>query len=198
MSGLTAALLAFSAGVVATAETAVEDYPLPGHGELRLQVPADWQVRFTYTEDASTPPSLHVFPLAGEAFEMFITVYWHDGLDIDITSVDALHQRVRQAGNEALQGSTDKTLTIVPFEGAPQPGFLYDLEDANAADGEYRYLTQGAVAAGQLVLAFTILTHERPSEYREACLRFLRTARQVGAFQGISASGAWAASAATL
>ncbi|MGQ0658268.1 MAG: hypothetical protein ACT4NU_09265 [Chromatiales bacterium] len=182
------ALLALACGGdrTARAEAAAEYYPVPGHGELRLLVPADWQLKYVYTDDASTAPTFHVTPLDGDGFEMTVSVYWHDGLDQDITSAEALRERVQKAGEEAVKASTDKELEIEAIGGLMRPGFLYDLSDANAADGEFRYLTQGALAVGQLVLVFTVVTNERPSEHREACLRFLTTARQVGAFNPVA------------
>jgi hypothetical protein len=175
-----------AATVSAAGKVTAEDYPVPGHGELRLQVPEDWQVRYVYTEDGSMRPTLQVFPLEGAAFQMTVTVYWHDGMDRDITSAESLRDRVQRAGTEALPSSTDKELDVVPIEGIDRAGFLYDLHDANALDEEYHYLTQGALVVGQLVLAFTIVTDERPSSHREDCLQLLRTARQEGAHQSIS------------
>jgi len=74
-----------------------------------------------------------------------------------------------------------------------QPGFLYDLTDADAGEGEFRYLTQGALAVGDLVLAFTLLTSDRPSTDRVDCLKLLRTARQVGVFNSVGAPRSHAA-----
>src|SRR3990172_4118220 len=112
-------------------DSAVEDYPVPGHGWLRLLVPAEWQVQYVYVDDASTPPTFYVTPLEGSDFELTVTVYWHDGLDRNITSAEALRERVQKAGEEALQAATDQELKIKAIEGAKQPGFLYDLSDAN-------------------------------------------------------------------
>lgn len=170
-----------------SADVVAEYYPVPGHGELRLLVPEEWQLRYIYTEDASTAPTMHVTPLDGRAFEMTVTVYWHDGLDRDITNSEALRERVEKAGEEALKASTDEEINIDPIEGAIQPGFVYDLTDADAGEGEFRYLTQGALAVGELVLVFTLVTNDRPSTDRDGCLELLRTARQVGAFNSVGA-----------
>jgi hypothetical protein len=180
---------AIAANAAATADnehSAPEDYPVPRHGELRLQVPAQWQVKYIYSEDASRPPTFRVFPLEDEAFDMSVTVFWHDGLDQDITSAEALRARVEQAGAEALQGSTDRAVAVKPLTGGSGPGFLYDLHDASASPEDYHYLTQGALAVGQLVLVFTILTDERPSVHRDACLDFLRAIRHIYAAHGVS------------
>ena len=169
-----------------TSADTLEDYPVPGHGELRFVVPDAWQVRYIYTEDGAQKPWFQVFPLAGDAFEMSVSVYWHDGLDEDITDAERLRQRVTQAGEQALKGSTDSAVSVAEFPRLPTPGFLYDLEDAKAADGEYRFLTQGALVVGDLVMAFTILTRDRPSAERDDCLQFLRAMRQIIARHGVS------------
>lgn len=192
-AGMLVAALATASGVAAANEAAAladavaEDYPVPRHGELRLQVPAQWQVKYLYTEDGRVAPTFRVYPLEGSEFDMSMTVYWHDGMDQDITSAESLRARVEQAGAEAKRSSTDRHLAVVPLAGAPGPGFLYDLEDATAAAEDYRYLTQGALAVGQLVVVFTILTDERPSPHRDACLEFLRSLRHIHAPHGVAA-----------
>lgn len=164
-----------------------EYYPLPGRGRLKVQVPDDWQVKYVYTENASMPPTLHVAPLQGKAFEMTVTVFWHDGMDEDFYSAEALLRRVQQAGDAARNsaGLTDQVLDIQRFEGLRRAGFLYDLHDPQAADADFSYLTQGAFVAGRLVLGFTLLTDERPSKDRDACLDFLRAIRHVYAAHGV-------------
>ncbi|MCG3202741.1 MAG: hypothetical protein NFCOHLIN_02626 [Gammaproteobacteria bacterium] len=189
-AGILAGALAAAGDLGAAMQDAVaEDYPVPRHGELRLQVPAHWQVRYVYVEDGSRPPGFRVFPLEGSDFDMSMTVYWHDGMDQDITSAESLRARVEQAGAEAIKSSTDQRLAVVPLAGAGGPGFLYDLQDAAAAAGDYHYLTQGALAVGRLVLVFTILTDARPSPHREACLEFLRAIRHIHTPHGVGARG---------
>jgi hypothetical protein len=179
-------LAVITAAVAATG--ADEAYPLPGRGKLRAFVPEDWQVRYVYTEDHTISPTLHVFPLEGKSFEMTVTVYWHDGLDEDIYSAESLLRRVQQAA-EATRvdaGLGDRPPDIQRFEGLRRPGFLYDLHDQSAGDGEFENLTQGAFVSGRLVLAFTLLTQTRSSPERERCLDFLRTIRHDYAFQGVA------------
>lgn len=189
-AGMLAAALAWAGGVAAANEDVVaEDYPVPRHGELRLQVPAKWQVKYIYTEDGRVPPTFRVYPLEGSEFDMSMTVYWHDGMDQDITSAESLRARVEQAGAEAMRSSTDQSLAVAPLQGAAGPGFLYDLQDATAAAEDYQYLTQGALAVGQLVVVFTLLTDERPSPHRDACLEFLRAIRHIHAPYGVAAPG---------
>lgn len=189
-AGMLAWALATAGGVGAAYGDAVaEDYPVPRHGELRLQVPAQWQVKYIFAADGSRPPSFRVYPLEGSDFDMSMTVYWHDGMDQDITGAESLRARVEQAGAEAMKSSTDQRLAVAPLEGAAGPGFLYDLQDTAAATEDYHYLTQGALAVGQLVVVFTILTDERPSPHREACLEFLRAIRHIHAPHGVADRG---------
>lgn len=165
-----------------------EYYPLPGRGKLKVQVPEDWQVKYVYTQDASMLPTIHVVPLQGKAFEMTVTVFWHDGMDEDFYSAEALLRRVQQAGDAARNsaGLSNQVLDIQRFEGLRRAGFLYDLHDPQAADADFAYLTQGAFVVGRLVLGFTLLTDERPSKDRDACLDFLRAIRHVYAAHGVS------------
>lgn len=160
------------------AEGVRRDYPIPGHGRLLLTVPEGWQVILVQPE-GETPPTLFFHPHRGEqTFQLFVTVYWEPGYDQDRVDDAAVRALVERVGQEVLAMSDEDELAIVEFPGASGPGYLFQLSDEGAGPGEYPYVTQGAVAAGDLLLAFTLLHRERPAAEVESALAMLADARQ--------------------
>lgn len=162
-----------------------EEYRIPGRGSLQLTVPVAWQVLYILREPEG-PPTLRFSPLDGDAFQLFVTPYWHDGLDRDITSGDAVRALVTGVGQETLKLSRDQKLVIEPFSGAATPGYFFNLEDRDAPAEEFRFVTQGALVVGDVVLTFTLLTHERASGAYDAAFALLRGARLVTPTKGVS------------
>lgn len=172
---LTLALAWMAPAAHATA-TDAEEYTLPGRGTLVLEVPVAWQAVYVLPTPTSSP-TIHFTPVDGNAFRLTVSVHWYEGLDRDITRPDYLRELVQKVGEESLKMVPGQTLEVRKMEGAEQGGYLFSLVDAAAPADEYPYLTQGALALGKVVLAFTLLTRDSPSSAGEAALAMLRTAR---------------------
>jgi len=162
-----------------------QEYDVFAHGRVVMQVPGDWQTEYVTYNDL-TPPTLHVTDENDPTFDMSVTVYWHDGLDRTLVSAEALRTLVERVGHETLALSLQKHLKVEAIKGLRQPGFLFNLSDSQAREGEYHFVTQGAMAVGNLVLAFTLLTEQRPSAEWSACLEMLKSARQIPARESVS------------
>jgi len=62
---------------------------------------------------------------------------------------------------------------------------MYDLDDSAAGEGQFAHVAQGAPAVGDLVVTFTLLTHQPGSADERDVLAMLRTARQLGGASGV-------------
>ena len=162
-----------------------QEFDVFSHGRLTMQVPSDWQTQYVTYNDL-TPPTLHVNAANDPSFDLSVTVYWHDGLDRSLASADSLRRLVEKVGHETLALSVQKQLKVEAIKGLRQPGFLFNLSDSETREDEFHFVTQGAMAVGDLVLAFTLLTERRPSAEWTACLEMLKSARHVPAQQSVS------------
>ena len=168
-------------------ETVSEEYPIPHHGVLTLDVPVPWQAVF-YQPLYKQFPSITFSPLKSKSFQLFVTVFWNTAYDGDLSHPESIRQLVERVGEEALVHSDEEELMLKPIEGTDLPGYLFDLSDESAPEGDYKYLTQGAIGVDDLVLTCTLLAHERDSREREAAPEMLKSARQREYRQDVRAS----------
>ena len=155
-----------------------EYFDIPGHGELVIYVPRIWNFNFTKTDD-NTPPLITFYVLDNneeEIFQLNMSVFWDDGYERKITSREYIYSLVEQTGEKTLEFSDQTELELKEITGASGIGYLYDLTDSNAKENEYEYLTQGALAVGDILLVFSLFSNDEEPLLREAVLRSLKTA----------------------
>jgi len=89
----------------------LERYPIPGHGTLVLDEPRAWQAKLVQPADHGSPTSV-IYPLEDQRFQLFITVFWHDGYDRDVTSRKAIRALVEKVGKAVLKMSDQSALDL--------------------------------------------------------------------------------------
>lgn len=155
-------------------------YPVPGHGELVLDVPQRWEVTYV-TQGDNKPPLITFFSRdesKREIFQLNVSILWDDGFKRDITAPDHIRSIVEESGRELLQQSRENELDLQTINGASGSGFYFRLSDADPQPGEYSYLTQGALSVGNVVIIFSLFTHEKDSIEVKESLQMLRQATQ--------------------
>jgi len=159
--------------------TNTELFTLPEHGELKIEVPAIWEYRYT-TIDNTSPPFLTFYmhdKNKKEIFQLNISVMWEDSYERDIISSDFIYSLVYEAGKNTLLKSDQSELKLTEIQGTHGNGFLFDLSDSDAEQGEYKYLTQGGLAAGKLLLLFSLFSNDDQFILKELMLRTIKSAR---------------------
>lgn len=159
--------------------TGREEYEIPGHGVLVMDVPTTWQATF-YQPENDGFPIISFFPFKGpRTFEMSVAVFWTESALRDLTDPHNLRQFVESVGQEVLEQSDQDTLELKEIAGDSGVGYLFDLTDKQAGEGEYPHLTQGALAVGNVVVVFSLFTREKQYEQlRENALKMLKNAEQ--------------------
>lgn len=88
----------------------------------------------------------------------------------------------QKAGTERLPGAVEPALAVESLSGAQAIGAYYTLTDKSLVGvstppaGEYRVMTQGALAVGDVAIPFTILGNDKDSPLRRDVLKMLSTA----------------------
>jgi hypothetical protein len=165
-------------GNVASAadDTVAKVYNLPGHGQLRLHLPRDWndEVR---QHPGDFPPTLFISGFEGSPFVVFITPRWPDPHNAsDFGTPKSIHDIVAKAAAAAAPQSVEGKLSIVTMGGGQGPGYYFDATDRAPKPGEFKYMTQGAVGVGELVCTFTILTNDKESPVKNKTLTMVSRA----------------------
>lgn len=176
--------LLISLSSLADVATAHEEYEIPEHGLLLLDVPTAWQVIFYQPADNGFP-IISFFPFEGnetfdgsENFQLSVAVFWTYSPLRDLTAPKNLRRFVESVGQSVLKQSDQETLELEEIAGRSGMGYAFDLTDSDASNGEYQNLTQGAIAVGDLIVAFSLVTRDHHATLRALTLEMLKTARQ--------------------
>lgn len=157
---------------------AASDFPIPGHGSLRIKVPDGWQSQSRPLADPASV-SLHFVPASGDAFDLQVTAIWLDQEKHSKETPELLKATVQHAATELLPHSIEKTARLHDLQGPQTVGFYYALTDNNPGPGEFTNLTQGVFLTGEILSTFTILHRTPLSHEADQALRALSQATYV-------------------
>jgi hypothetical protein len=175
---LLAGICSFMFGnVVLAADGAVDKvYTMPGHGQLHLRLPKDWNDELR-RHPGDFPPTIFISGFEGAPFVIFVTPRWPDHHTASAFGTPkSIHEIVAKAAHAAEPESVEGKLSIVTMGGAQGPGYYFDATDRAPKPGEFKYMTQGAVAVGNVVCTFTILTNDKHSPVKNEALTMVSRA----------------------
>ena len=170
----------FQANLFATDNTDLtqRNYPVPGHGELVLKVPENWEV--TYLSLAEDKPPVITFYQTDsqkrEIFQLNLSIFWDDGFKRKITNPDNIKALVTNVGESILESSAESELVLNPISGVAGQGYYFKLSDKAAKTDEYKYLTQGALGVGEVLLVFSLFCYEPDIQLQNMALEMMQTA----------------------
>jgi hypothetical protein len=153
------ALISFG-GAVCAAEGATEKrYPLPGHGSLQLHVPAGWNDTVKQLPGAE-PPTLDFAPAEGKPFIVTLLPLWQTRADQPLPDQTELRKQVEYSNNGMLPYAIEPDTNVRELGGTGNPGYYFSVTDNAPKPAGYKFMTQGRVRAGDLLIVFTVLTNE--------------------------------------
>ena len=158
--------------------TTQRNYPVPGHGEVVLEVPENWEV--TYLSLAGDKPPVITFYQTdnqeNEIFQFNLSIFWDDGFKRDITNPENIKALVNDVGESILESSAETELVLNSITGTEGHGYYFNLSDKAVKPGEYKYLTQGALNVRELLLVFSLFTYEPDIQLQNIALEMMQTA----------------------
>jgi hypothetical protein len=156
---------------------AVKKYPIPEHGVLELNVPNSWKGDI-HKPQKDVPPTIIFSPKKGNDFQVLITVLWDNTGEQDFNSPDKIRTYVQEDGQKFLPKAVETKLLVQQMRGVNNTGYFFSLTDKAPNPGEFRYITRGGMAVGNLLLNVTILYRVEDSESVKDALSVLREAKQ--------------------
>jgi len=156
---------------------AIKKYPIPDHGVLELKVPTSWKGE-VHKPQENMPLTIIFKPALGNDFEVLITVLWGTAGEQDFNSPAKVRTLVENDGQKFLPKSVENRLVVQQIRGINNIGYLFFLTDKAPNPGEFRYITRGGIAVGNLLLNVTILYRVKDSQSVKEALSMLRKARQ--------------------
>jgi hypothetical protein len=151
-------------------------YPLGDYGFFRVDIPLSWKDELQQPAKR-LPPTISLSPKAGNSFQILITPIW--GAKKEVLEDAAIKELVRKSAETARPQAVEKTLRLVGLQGASSKGYYFFSTDKAPRPGEFKYMTQGVLAVGDLIVTFTILTNNNHEEVAKEALTLLREARHL-------------------
>jgi len=177
---LVAAFLVVAFASIAAADAEARRFRLAGHGELELPVPTTWKVAVR-SPPGDLPPTLHFSAVDGQPFEFMVTPLWAIQGHVPPSDPETLRAQLEHAVKQAQSQAVESQIEVKKLTGASAQGFYFAATDRAPNPGEYKYMTQGILPVGDLVVTFTVLTNDGQKAIVEAALQALRRAVHVPA-----------------
>lgn len=157
---LSAATALFAAGFAVADDSRLKRYELPNLDALELSLPAGWVERVEPDPAGEQALTFEFAPGEGPPFQAFVTPQWSEPGELAVLDAAALRGQVQQAAERIRAQSVETQIEIRRLQGESGVGFYFAATDRAPRPEEFRYMTQGALQAGDLVLWFTILTND--------------------------------------
>jgi hypothetical protein len=92
-----------------------------------------------------------------------------------------MRQRISNGADRAKAQAVETTIEVRELQGAAARGYYFSATDRAPQPGEYKFLTQGMLRVGSLLVTFTILTNDGQAGIVADALAMMRSARHVEA-----------------
>jgi hypothetical protein len=162
-------------------ENAIREYSLPDHGSVQLSVSPSWKDELHQPPDR-LPPTIVFTQEHGAPFEIFITPLWSGKSTTVLPKAGELKQQVRETGDQLKPQAVEKAVEVKELKKGASVGYYFTLTDRAPKPDEYKYMTQGLMRVGDLLLSFTVLTNDGQTTIIDEALTMIKGANHI--FQG--------------
>jgi hypothetical protein len=163
-------ILSFATATAAiAADGAKKAFALPDNSKLELTIPAGWQ-------DEPKEKSIFLTPREGAQFKVVITPVARQRPGASADTAIQMRQSVQEAADKVKPGALEQYLTVEGLAGAAGPGYYFSATDREPKPGEFKYLTQGMLLVGDIIVSFGILTNDGQEKAKEDALAMVKSA----------------------
>lgn len=150
---------------------------LPERPALVIPLPVGWrgQVRRAVPD---LPPTIMLSSITEKNFEVMITPIWPRSADAKPLTPDFLRAMVAAGAQKAKAQAVEADLPVRELSGQGLFGAYFSATDKAPKPGEYRNLTQGMVAIGELHVGFTILSNGDAAAVNGPAIQMLQSLRR--------------------
>lgn len=156
-------------------ESAIRRYQLPNRDTLELQIPAGWVDHFEEPQGGG-PPTIEIALTDGGPRQVFVRPEWEDPTAKDVRELPQLRDAVRDLAERIQPHAVENYLEVRHIAGSNGVGFYFTATERHTSPGEFKFMSQGALQAGNLTLWFTILTDEGQDTVAVEALAMLQDA----------------------
>ena len=172
--------ISFTKRAQGTAATKSSDrrFPLPDHGTVTMTVPPIWTDQVRQPPDR-LPPTIVFTPELGNAFRIMITPIWAANKDIPVPSDRDIRSSVEQS-LEGIRGqAVESSIPVRELKREGVRGYYFSVTDRAPKPGEFKFMTQGAVASGSLIITFTVLSNDGTGKVEKDAITMISSIKHV-------------------
>jgi len=158
-------------------KTSVKEYPIFAHGKLSLEVPTEW-IDELQKPAPDSPPTISFKPKSGNDFQILVAVMLNESDDPEFNSPERIKGQVERWGMEMLSHAVESKMNIQMLQGETNTGYYFSLTDEVPELGMGKFVTQGGVGLGDLMIGFTIFTDSKDSKVISYALTMFKNASQ--------------------
>lgn len=166
----------FAGNLALADDTRLRRFELPNLDTLELTLPPGWVEGAEVAPVGEQPLTIEFAPVEGPDFRAFVTPQSSDPGEPAIMDAETLRGEVQQLAERIGPQAVEGSLEIRRLQGESGVGFYFSATDRVQSPEEYRYMTQGALQTGDLILWFTILTNEGQEAMVAESLAMLQSA----------------------
>ena len=148
-----------SANTALAEEKILRRYVLPDHGSIQLKAPVSWKHELQLPP-SHPAPTIVFKPKSGPIFEILITPIRLATKDGDVPNSEKIKQIVEKGAEHAKLRSVEKSIPVKELRGTDNRGYYFFATDREPEPEGYKYMTQGTIRVGTLIVMFTILTND--------------------------------------
>jgi hypothetical protein len=128
-----------------------------------LEVPEKWLDEIQRPKDF--PPTIILKPEKLPAMAIHVTPMWNPGPEKDFNSPERILKILEDGGTSLLPDAVEKELKFQELKGKTGLGYYFSLTDKapSIKAGEFKYMIQGGIPVGNLLVMFTILYNAKDS-----------------------------------
>lgn len=150
-------------------------FALPDNSKLELAIPAGWKEELK-PNAGKAPPTISLTPREGAPFQVVVTPLGRQRPGTSADTAIGMRQSVQDAADKVKPSAVETVLTAEALTGAPGPGYYFSATDREPKPGEFKYLTQGMLLVGDVIVSFGILTNDGQEKIRDEALAMLKSA----------------------
>lgn len=176
------ALLAVS--LACADESRLRRYELPNLDTLELTLPPAW-VDNVDVPPGGAPLTVQLTPADGAPFAVHLTPQAPDPTSDQVMDPVALYAAVRELAERIRPQATEENIEIERLRGTRGTGYFFSVTDRAPLPEKFRYMTQGALQAGEIIVWFTILTNDGQETEVARALSMLQSLEHRGTGQDL-------------
>lgn len=151
-------------------------YDLSKHGTLELTVPRTWNDQLQPAKSKGALPSITLTSDAGTDFSLRLTPLWSTAATPE-DDINTIRRALAAAIDDAKTVAVESEVALQSIDGTSGSGYYFSVTDRAPKPGEFKFMTQGMLQVGKLVLGFTILSNDGAEIAVAQAMTVVKTAR---------------------